>query len=86
MPHAPREDSEEDVTMSSNGYAGTRYNGNRYSAPAPLDIPSTEPSLGSMDTQTLPGHADRRDGWRARYLWDRLYPDINDFSIALRNR
>ena len=36
-----------------------------------------------MHTQTLPGHTDRRDGWRTRYLWDRLYPDINDFAIAL---
>ena len=36
-----------------------------------------------MDTQSLPGQADRRDGWRTRYLWDGLYPDINDFAVAL---
>ena len=26
---------------------------------------------------------DRRDTLRTRYLWDRLYPDIDDFAIAL---
>ena len=34
--------------------------------------------------ETLPFcEPDRRDGLRTRYLWDRLYPDIDDFAIAL---
>ena len=46
----------------------------------------TERNLDSMDTQTPRGQMDRRDGWRTRYLWDRLYPNIDDFAVALNLR